>query len=1026
MKDRILGYLHAFARGENDALAEELKQELKLDDQTFQQNCAELRSEILHHYDQFSISTIDAFFQKVIRSFTRESHSIGDYRLEVDLDPVLEEVINNLIDELGDKPQLTKWVVEFARENLENDRAWDVRKSLMDFAKEIFREEFKTIQKQVRLDAADVDFFSSLRTELWKVKNNFLTSVSRPALEVLQIIESKGWDPADFKYGNGSGIKGFFNQFAFNRSLSSYEKPGVRMLNEFIFVENWPSKTTREAAAITQAAEEKFVPNLKEILSHYDKHYQKAISAEVALKNMYVFGLLADISRKLQDYKTENNLMLLAEAPEFLNGIIQDSDTPFIYEKIGSFYRHYLIDEFQDTSGFQWRNFLPLLTNGLDQGYPSLVVGDVKQAIYRWRSGDLTLLQQEVENQIGKERVEIKELNRNYRSAKHIVNFNNALFKTAAAIVAAATGAELPGSVYHDVKQEISKSEDGFVRINFLQDDEEGKWKEQALNQIPHHLERLQQMGVALSDIAILVRRNEEGQRIADHLLHFKGSDLALPGCKYDVVSNESLRMDGAATVNLLLGAMRYLLNYEDPIARAQLSFEYAKLHEPTRNQVEVFAVANQVFFESQLPDAFTKEKMSLRKLPLFELTETLIEIFNLGKERGELAYLQAFQDLVLEFYSRERNDLAAFLEWWEDNKRKEKTSIKISGEVNAVKILTIHKAKGLEFKYVLIPFCSWAVDQAGLLAPNLWVKSDETPFSEAGYLPVNYSSTLDKTYFQKNYQEEKIRTYLDNLNLLYVAFTRAESGMIVTAPYKNKRTVAGWLHDSIQRNEEWTHAWNEASQELSLGDWNTPAPKDVTEVAHAVELESYFSSRWRDKLVIRQAGASFFESMGADQRNKINYGIHLHAVLSRIHYADDILLTMDRLVQEGFIAAHDKPAIQKQLDELLNQPVIARWFTSDWKVKTEVPILLPGGGESRIDRLMINDTKAIVVDFKTGEKSKADQKQVTEYMEILKKMHFTEVEGYLLYTRDREVISINDGKIKVSKKNERQLGLGF
>ena len=159
MKDRILGYLHAFARGENDALAEELKQELKVDDQTFQQNCAELRSEILHHYDQFSISTIDAFFQKVIRSFTRESHLVGDYRLEVDLDPVLEEVINNLIDELGDKPQLTKWIVEFAKENLENDRAWDVRKSLMEFAKEIFREEFKTIQKQVRLDSADVDFF---------------------------------------------------------------------------------------------------------------------------------------------------------------------------------------------------------------------------------------------------------------------------------------------------------------------------------------------------------------------------------------------------------------------------------------------------------------------------------------------------------------------------------------------------------------------------------------------------------------------------------------------------------------------------------------------------------------------------------------------------------------------------------------------------------------------------------------------------------------------------------------------------
>src|SRR5690606_9274837 len=211
----------------------------------------------------------------------------------------------------------------------------------------------------------------------------------------------------------------------------------------------------------------------------------------------------------------------------------------------------------------------------------------------------------------------------------------------------------------------------------------------------------LQEKGVALRDIAILVRKNDEGQKIAAFLLQYKNSPKAKPGCAYDVVSNESLRIDGASSVNLLLGAMKYLLNTDDAIARAQLGYEFARLHEPDRGLAEVFAVSNQAIFENNLPSAFTKAKPALKKLALVELTETLIDIFKLGRIPGELVYLQAFQDLVLEFNSRERSDLGAFLEWWETNKHKK--SIQISGEVNAAQILTIHKSKGLQFRYVII-----------------------------------------------------------------------------------------------------------------------------------------------------------------------------------------------------------------------------------------------------------------------------------------------------------------------------------
>ena len=1048
MKDRILAYLDAFAKAQPTELAEELKTELSLDDQTFQQYSQAAQAAILHQYAQFSISTIDAFFQKVIRSFTRESGLIGDYRLEVEHDAVLEAVIDNLIDELGSNKELTEWVVEFAKENLENERAWDVRYSLIEFAREIFREEFKAIEDEVNLATTQPGFFKNLKNQLWSAKNLFLSRASKPAQEALAVIQSNGWSADDFSYGKNSGLITFFTLYAGEKNLNKFIKPpSDRIRTYFTQAANWPNKKSPRAVAIARVAQEKLVPAIISILDAYDKHFTSALSAEMVLKNLYVFGLIADIARKLKEFKDENNLMLLADAPKFLNGVIQDSDTPFIYEKVGSFYRNYLIDEFQDTSGMQWKNFQPLITNSLDQGYPGLVVGDVKQAIYRWRGGDLNLLQREIVSYVGEARVEVKELDRNFRSATQVINFNNALFKSASVIVSTETGAAIPLEAYVDVAQKTFREDEGFVQIQFLREpvpeEEEiqtsdeseaasapSKWSALALEQLPLTLEELQQKGVALKDIAILVRKNDEGQRIAAHLLQHANSGKGKPGCRYDVVSNESLRIDGASSVNLLLGAMRYLLNAEDAIARAQLGYEFSRLHEPDRELTMVFAVANQSIFENNLPESFTEQKPFLKKLPLIELTETLIDIFKLGKQQGELVYLQAFQDLVLEFYNRERNDLGAFLEWWEDNRHKK--SVQISGDVNAVQILTIHKSKGLQFRYVIIPFCAWGLDHDNWQAPNLWVKSDQPPFANAGYLPVKYSKILEQTFFSEFYKEEHTRSYLDNLNLLYVAFTRAEQGLIVTAPHPDlrgsKNTVAGLLYDSIRVSEDLKKYWNEPEAILKTGDWQTEKQVEQ-EHADYLSLSEYIASPWRDKLVIRQTGATYFEEIDNEQRAKINYGIHMHAVLSRVTYADEIEAALDQILFEGLITEKEKTSLKDQLNELFSLNEVSSWFSREWKVATEIPVLLPGGGENRLDRLIYKDKKAIVIDFKTGEQKKDDNKQVLEYIEVLRKMNFLEVEGFLLYLGDKQVVQVKEGgKQKVVKKvkDRDQLSLGI
>lgn len=1039
MKDRILHYLNDFARGGGNSLAEELQRELGMDAQTFQQNSQEAQSTLLHQYDSFAISTIDAFFQKVIRAFTREAGLTGDYRLEVDHDAIVEEVIDRLIDELGSNRELTEWVVDFAKDNLENERPWDVRLSLIDFAKEIFREEFKEIEDEVRSTTAPKDFFKNLRGKLWAVKNRVTQEVSQPAREALDILQSHGWTHDDFKYGKSSGLITFFTLFAFEKNPAKWKAPGERIRNLFTTPGNWPGRNSTQADEIIRIASAELIPRMVRITQIYDERYKTALSADIALKNMYVFGLISDIARKLKEFKDENNLMLLSDAPKFLNGVIRDSDTPFIYEKVGSFYRNYLIDEFQDTSGLQWQNFQPLIINSLDQGYPSLVVGDVKQAVYRWRGGDLNLLQEKIVGHIGKERVDVRELDNNFRSAAPIVNFNNALFKSASSILSLESGIPLAMQVYADVAQKPFEERNGFVEIRFMPDEEisaEGQgvttrsWKALALEQLALTLEDLQRHGVALKDIAILVRKNDEGQKIAAWLLNYKNSPNAKPDCRYDVVSNESLRIDGAGSVNLLLSAMRYLLNADDSVARAQLAFEFSRLQDARRELSDVFAVSAQAIFENNLPDAFTARKRELKKLPLVELTETLIEIFDLGRIAGELIYLQAFQDLVLEFSHRERNDLGAFLDWWLANRNKK--SIQISGEVNAIQILTIHKSKGLQFRYVIIPFCAWSLDHETWQAPNLWVKSGVPPFADAGFLPVKYSKVLEETFFSDYYLEERTRTYLDNLNLLYVAFTRAESGMIVSAPAvdtrSSKNSVAAIVHQSIQADGQLRQQWKEEGRLWQSGKLEARDVREEREEG-AVALREYLSFSWRDKLVIRQTGASWFTQVPDQQRGRVNYGIYMHSLLSRMRFADDMDETLTQIVNEGLISAAQRAELEHQLAELLKDTRVANWFSHEWEVKTEVPVLLPGGEENRMDRLMIRGDRAVVLDYKTGNRKKSDEKQVLQYMDVLRQMNFPHVEGYLLYLAAREIVQVRPGtKPKLVQKagDKNQLDLGF
>ncbi|MBX2962224.1 MAG: UvrD-helicase domain-containing protein [Cyclobacteriaceae bacterium] len=1028
MKERIVRYLNDFIDGRENSLENELKRELGQSDSEFKENCNELRAQILHQYSQFSISTIDAFFQKVIRSFTREAGLSGDYRLEVENEAVLEEVVNNLIDDIGEDKDLKRWMVDFATKNLESDKPWDVRRGLIDFSKEILRDDFKLIEKEFTKKTSDKKFLNGLLDQFKAIRHSFISTIKKKAAEGFQLIVDSGFDVTDFKYQGGAGYKFFKDKIDLTR-IKDFKEPGVQVAEYLTDAANWPAPKSNRKNELFKLASSHLLPLRDEILNYREQNYARALSAEVVLENFYAFGLIADISKKLQEYKAENNMMLLADAPQFLQELIGDSDAPFIYEKTGSFFKNYLIDEFQDTSNLQWRNFVPLINESLSSNNRNVIVGDVKQAIYRWRGGDLTLLQERLEQQIGEDRVAHVNLSDNYRSAANIISFNNQLFKTASQFVSQETGTALAQSAYEDVDQQIKREHKGLVDIQFIENEKELKWKEQAKEQLVRTLEEWQEAGVKLKDIAILVRTNADGQELVAHLLKYKNSEEAKSTCKYDVISNESLRIDGAASVNLVLAAMRYLNNHLDVVARAELAYEFVRIHQSGMALSDVFSVTNEAVFESFLPQEFTQQKLSLRKLPLFEMTEMLIRIFRLSDQEKELAYLQAFQDIVLNFYSRERNDLQAFLEWWEENKDSDKTSVKTSGSIDAAEILTIHKSKGLQFKYVIIPFCSWTLDHQGFKQPNLWVQADTPMFKDAGYLSVKYSKTLTDTVFDSYYHQERTQIFLDNVNILYVALTRAELGMKIFAP-SGKLTrisdVSDLLQHCIITNNQLTANWDKASLRWKVG--SLEPVSTVSDANHEeitpISLKHYPVSRWRDKLVIRQAGKTYFDS---DKEEKVKYGIHLHSVLSYIKTKGDVDAALQRAVQEGLLTTAEIGPVKVELEELFKAPLVSSWFDEGWEVRTEVPVILPGGEESRFDRLLLNDNKAVVIDFKTGAPSNANHHQVLAYMDILRNMNFTVVEGYVLYVRTGEVVEVKAGKVKtVKKKDDNQLELGL
>ncbi|MEE4198506.1 MAG: UvrD-helicase domain-containing protein [Bacteroidales bacterium] len=1030
MKSRIIRELDQLARQNPSPYLGILENDLNLTQENIQKRAKESLSLLLHDFSKFSISTIDKFFQKIIRSFTHETGIQPGYRVELNQAEILSMVVDNLLMEVGDHKELKELISSLAESKIEQGRKWEFKEDILNLAREIFKEEFKAFDTHLINKFNDKTFLKDYIAQLQNIQSGFENHMKKLAAEALTLIKNNGLTTGDFKHSNSS-VPNYYNKII---DRDEFElKP--RTLKGTEDYGEWISKTSPVKDVLEEVLDKGLFRLHNEAVSYHQSHQVDYYSAKEILRFIHSLGILTDISTKLHEYCEEQNIFLISDAAQLLKIIIDNNDAPFIYEKTGSIYRFFMMDEFQDTSTIQWENFKPLIGNSLAQGNKNLVVGDVKQSIYRWRNSDWEILSEKIEQDFQAFHPVTTSLNTNWRSRKNIIDFNNSIFHYSSRILqqhfnqsfAKESDTENPyqhkiTEAYQDVIQQTpaKTKHGGYIYHAFIREKEKTLREEKLNAQVIEKIELLQDQGYALKDIAIIVRKRDEGQRIANALIEHQNNRSG--NYRYDFISNDSLFIANASIIRFILAVMEYLLNEDEAINRAFLGYEYHQyIHHQQMDSHRLHSLfKNKQDKEDVLSETFAEEAEQLKQLPVYELVEKIIRIFKLNKAKAELPYLKAFMDLVLEFGRTKTADIHSFITWWHEEGQNK--TLSVSENQDAIRIITIHLSKGLEFKNVILPYANWNLDHNSRQTNILWCSTEQAPFNRLDIIPVQYARQLGKTVFKNQYLKEKFHAYVDNLNLLYVAFTRAEENLFIWSPSSDSGKKGEITDVGSLLHYTYTNYRNFSREGVSLIDF-TPRDDEATVFEHGtmpqpttkaeepfleVTLESYESYDIKNKLRLKLHDHSFFTGKESKAFQRVNHGKMMHEIFEYIETEEDIPEALDKILSEGKISHQEKEKINRQLKEILKNPQIKGWFSKEWKVKTEAEIILPGGAKVRPDRVIYNDEKFVVIDYKFGEQEEdKHKKQVKTYMKILQEMGNPKVEGYLWYVDLDKVVAV-------------------
>ena len=1029
MKERILSQLYGIAtslKSSDGYLKEIMKTSDKSIDEIRKAADTALKN-IIHDYSRFRIETIDSFFQSVMRNLARELELGANMTIELNNGDVLSDAVDSMIENLDRMSPTLYWLLEYIEERIADDKRWNVSSEIKGFGRNIFDEAYIEKGVTLREKLKDTKFIPQYRKKLQEKRESILDTMKGFSEHFQEILKANGLNPTDLKNG-ARGIGSYFNKIASGKLSDDVRNTTVEKCLEG--AENWTTKTSPYKETIISLANQVLIQVLNDAENTRMTSNKVLNSCDMSLRYLNNLQLLMRIDSEVREQNLNHNRFLLSDTNALLHSIIREGDASFVYEKIGTTIDTVMIDEFQDTSRMQWENFHLLLEESLAQKEGSMIVGDIKQSIYRWRNGDWKILAG-----LDKDRsfrLNSKTLDTNWRSEANIIAFNNDIFTSACKVLneryKADEGEDCTQllDAYSDVRQKTSKeTKEGYIKLSFLKNSEEHPYADTTMELLAEEVDSLVKKGVRVNDIAILVRKNKSIPAIADYF------DKNTP---YRVVSDEAFRLDASLAVCMLIDGLRYISEPTDRIACARLAVAYQK--EILKKDVDYNTVLlNSV--EDYLPAEFRLMLPEMSPMPLYELLEKLFIIFRMDMIEEQDAYLCAFYDAVTEYMQNNSSELTSFLTYWNETLYAKTIP---SGEISGIRILSIHKSKGLEYHTVLLPFCDWKMENE-TNNHMLWCKineadADKEPFCELDLTPVNYSSAMAESYFSDSYREERLQLWVDNLNLLYVAFTRACKNLIVWCKDEQKDTVSRLLRESIdcmkdikmtcnmpepdeeeedkeENDEPIIYEYGEIciSGEKKKSDSTNrlvAVPEAVNVKIESLETEIDFKQSNRSADFIR-GDEDEEESLRSQY---IRQGQLLHTLFASIDTREDLPSAIERLLFEGVIESAEKAEeIRKVAERALNLKEVKDWYSGEWTLYNECSIIYNDENGKmltrRPDRVMMKDDEVVVVDFKFGKKKPEYATQVREYMFLLSEMGYTDIKGYIWYVYSGELENV-------------------
>ena len=1003
MKMRILSQLYGIWRGLDDSKSYAQKVYAALGGELSQQQIAQRAGEalhlLLHNYSHFRVETIDSFFQSVMRNLARELNLTANLRVGLNDVQVEELAVDQLIDSLSASDQMLQWLLKYIMDNINDDRSWNVIGQIKVFGRTIFRDYYKSHSEQLNAVMHQKGFFEGYQQQLHQLRQQARRRMEDIGNAFFETLESEGLDIDDLSHGV-KGVAGLFLKL--QRGEFDEAVLGKRASDCLGQPDKWCRKTHPRRDLIHHLADTSLGNLLRQAFDEQPRQWKLYKSADLTLRHLSQLRLLASIEQKVHQLNEEQNRFLLSNTQQLLHQLIDGSDSPFIFEKIGTQLEHIMIDEFQDTSTVQWQNFKVLLQETMShKGSENLIVGDVKQSIYRWRSGDWRLLAGiKAQFSNAHEMVDVKPLGVNWRSARRIINFNNAFFTEAAKHEGV--------TAYDDVEQLVpdNRPDEGQVEVRLLPTDD---YERQTLQLLAGQVLTLLDEGVSPSDIAILVRANRNIPIIAQHI------NATIPQLK--VVSDEAFRLDASTAVVTIVQALRYLTHPDDHIALAFLQQQC----------------------QGQLPPAFTP---TLLQMPLHEMAERIYALFQLDQKEQQSAYLCAFYDQMTDFVADNGSDVEAFLRLWDEELFKKTIQ---SPMMDGLRLISIHKSKGLEFPCVLVPFCDWPLE----LPDVLWCSPTEAPFNQLPIVPIDFSQKgMKGTIFERDYNEEHQQNLVDNMNLLYVAFTRAAERLFVYGKRKSGQQSRSALIEQVLPQIEpqlpgATLSGNDDESHSIVFSYGSPV---ASKAAKRPQMRKQANPFLQESLPIKVDIGVFTSKVDFRQSNKsrqfclpdaddandesqrrttyIQTGSLLHNVLSHIDSTDDVDDVLRQMEQDGMLsnsneANEDSTSLpsRHELLQLLRQRLasrrVAEWFQPGrWQLFNECTILTLDSetgrvAERRPDSVMTDGHETIVVDFKFGRERAEYHEQVRQYMQLLNQMGHHNVKGFLWLVYDNKVIDV-------------------